>query len=158
MTIPAAAKTLIETWRLGFIATADAEGHPNVSPKGTFVVIDHQTIAFAEMRSPSTARNIAARPEVEVNFVDVLSRRGVRLRGRALFIAKGAAEYDALLPAFTEHWADLEPMFNGIVVIAVTACRPLQSPAYESGAEESALRDHWAAKIAGLHREGGEPA
>ena len=38
--IPKSAQTLIETWRTGFIATADAEGRPNVSPKGTFIVVD----------------------------------------------------------------------------------------------------------------------
>ena len=35
-----------EKQRLGFVATVSDDGQPNVSPKGTFVVIDNQTLAF----------------------------------------------------------------------------------------------------------------
>jgi len=84
--IPDSVKRLIETWRLGFIATADADGTPNLSPKGTFAVLDEGRIGFAEMRSPRTAANIAVRPDVEVNFVDILTRKGARLRGKAKMV------------------------------------------------------------------------
>ena len=39
-------KRIIEEQRLGFVATASLDGTPNVSPKGTFAVLDDQTIAF----------------------------------------------------------------------------------------------------------------
>jgi hypothetical protein len=39
-------KRIIEEQRLGFVATAAPDGTPNVSPKGTFVVVDDETIAF----------------------------------------------------------------------------------------------------------------
>jgi predicted pyridoxine 5'-phosphate oxidase superfamily flavin-nucleotide-binding protein len=45
--------------RLGFVATVSATGEPNVSPKGTFVVVDDRTLAFGEIRSPGTIANIA---------------------------------------------------------------------------------------------------
>lgn len=146
-TIPDSAKTLIETWRLGFVATADAEGRPNVSPKGTFAVIDGQTLGFAEMRSPQTVANIEARPDVEVNFVDILTRKGVRLRGTAKVVKRGTDAFATHLPIFVKEWADLKEMFNAIVVITVSECRPLASPAYEAGADEAALRETWLAKI-----------
>ena len=42
-------KRIIEEQRLGFVATASLDGTPNVSPKGTFAVLDDQTIAFGEI-------------------------------------------------------------------------------------------------------------
>lgn len=39
-------KRTIREQRLGFVATVNADGTPNVSPKATFVVIDDRSIAF----------------------------------------------------------------------------------------------------------------
>lgn len=144
------AKTVIETWRMGFVATVGADGRPNVSPKGTFVVVDDETIAFAEMRSPQTVANIAHQPEVEVSFVDMLSRSGVRFRGNARLVRDGD-EFDALMPLFHAHWDDgLCAMFNALVVIPVDRVKPLRSPAYETGATEAELRALWKSKIADM--------
>lgn len=145
--ITESARNLIETWRLGFVATSDAEGQVNLSPKGTFIVVDHQTVAFAEMRSPNTVRNIRVRPEVEINFVDILSRKGIRLRGTARLESKGSVTFERLLPDFSALWPDLTGMFNAVVLIEVTACKPLLSPIYEQGASEAELRALWKQKI-----------
>ena len=77
-------KRVIEEQRLGFVATAAPDGTPNVSPKGTFVVLDDRTIAFGEIRSPGTIRNLRANPRIEVNFVDVFVRKGYRFAGTAI--------------------------------------------------------------------------
>lgn len=145
--IPQPAQDLIETWRLGFIATADTAGRPNVSPKGTFIVEDERTVSFVEMRSPRTMANLSVRQEVEVNFVDILSRRGFRLRGRARVSEQGSPVFSAVLPRFTAMWGDLEPMFNAIVHIDVESCTPLRSPIYEVGAREADLRRLWRNRI-----------
>jgi hypothetical protein len=71
-------KRIIEEQRLGFVATASLDGTPNVSPKGTFAVLDDLTIAFGEIRSPGTIRNLKANPRIEVNFVDAFVRKGYR--------------------------------------------------------------------------------
>jgi predicted pyridoxine 5'-phosphate oxidase superfamily flavin-nucleotide-binding protein len=55
---------IIAEQRLGFVATAAADGTPNVSPKGTFFVVDDKTIAFGEIRSPGTIRNLRANARV----------------------------------------------------------------------------------------------
>lgn len=141
---------LIETWRLGFVATVSADGRPNVSPKGTFVVLDEETIAFGEMRSPNTVANLAHQAEVEVNFVDQLSRAGVRVRGQARIVGRGA-EFDALSPQFLTNWGqDFLDMFNAIIVIPCTEVKPLRSPLYETGCVESDVRAQWKSKIAGM--------
>jgi uncharacterized protein len=151
MKIPAAAKQLIENWRLGFVATVSEDGQPNVSPKGTFVVIDDETIAFAEMRSPNTMRNIACQPEVEVSFVDQLSRRGVRIRGRARAVPKGTAEFEALQPRFGALWSsELQALFNAVVIIPAETVRAFATPAYEAGSTEAELRASWKSRIAAM--------
>ena len=53
-------KRTIREQRLGFVATVNADGTPNVSPKATFVVIDDRSIAFGDLRSPGTIRNLKA--------------------------------------------------------------------------------------------------
>ncbi|MEM8775858.1 MAG: pyridoxamine 5'-phosphate oxidase family protein [Pseudomonadota bacterium] len=144
------AKQMIETWRLGFIATADADGNVNLSPKGTFVVLDEKTFGFAEMRSPNTLANIATRPLVEVNFFDILARKAARLRGMATTIDRGTEKFEKLLPQFAPLWPDLANRFNAIVTIEAQTCQPITSPAYDAGAKEEDLRQIWCGKIAEL--------
>ena len=138
---------LIDEQKFGYVATVGADGAPNVSPKGTFLALDGETLAFAEIRSPNTLRNIAHDPRVEVNMVDVFARKGARFRGEARFVARGGADFDALLPRWEAVWgAEFCRMVNGIVAIRVTAAAPLTSPAYDMGAEERALRAEWMEK------------
>ncbi len=137
-------KRIVAEQKLGFVASVDAEGAPNLSPKGTFLVRDDSHLMFAEIRSPNTLANIAANPRVEINFVDPFARKGFRCKGTARFLPEGSAEYEELLPGFVAGWGEeFSALFNGIVVIAVQSAAPLSSPAYDIGAEEAALRAQW---------------
>jgi hypothetical protein len=136
-------KQLVAEQKLGYLASVAADGTPNLSPKGTFLVRDDDHIMFAEMRSPNTVANIETTSNVEVNFVDIFSRKGFRFKGLASFIAKGTEEYETLIPAFEAEWGTLSDLFNGIVVIKVVTALPLTSPAYDIGAEEAKLRRQW---------------
>ena len=147
MILPASAIEVIETWRLGFVATC-ANGRPNVSPKGTFVVLDNQTIAFGALRSPQTMENLRDNPDLEVNFVNILTRKGVRIRGRAEVIDKGTDTFSELFPRFEVLWGDLCALMTAIVRIPVVECRPLTSPIYDLDGDEVELKAVWKAKIA----------
>ena len=96
-------KRIIEEQRLGFVATAGADGTPNVSPKGTFIVLDDSTIAFGEIRSPGTLRNLNSNPRIEVNFVDPFVRKGYRFAGTAEVVERGAPGFGALLSLSREN-------------------------------------------------------
>ena len=148
MTLPASAIDLIETWRLGFVATCGADGRPNVSPKGTFIVLDNATIAFGNLRSPQTMANLAENPELEVNFVNVLTRKGVRIRGKAQLIDKGTDAFAELFPRFEVLWGDLCQLMTAIVRVPVDECRPLTSPIYDLDGDEAELTALWKSKIA----------
>ena len=45
-------KSIIRTYPVGFVASVNADGTPNLSPKGTFVVLNNTQLAFGHIRSP----------------------------------------------------------------------------------------------------------
>ena len=90
-------KRIIEEQGLGFVATTAPDGTPNLSPKGAFFVVDDQMIAFGEVRSPGTIRNLRTSPRIEVNFVDPFVRKGYRFAGTADVVERGDGAFDALL-------------------------------------------------------------
>ena len=130
---------IIETWRLGFVATVTVGGHPNISPNGTFVVLDDRTIAFGEIRAPHTVTNLVTQPEVAVSFINPLNRKGVRVHGQAALIRRGTDDFEALIPMFAEEWGALAEKINLIVKIPVLEAELLTSPAYDMGASEAEL-------------------
>lgn len=132
----------LEKQRLGFVATVSAAGRPNVSPKGTFVVIDSATIAFGEIRSPNTLENLKASPFVEINFVDPLSRRGFRASGRATVSAVDTDVYRQYIHLF-DRWETLASRIRHIVVVSIEEASYLTSPSYDDGANEADLRKVW---------------
>jgi predicted pyridoxine 5'-phosphate oxidase superfamily flavin-nucleotide-binding protein len=68
---------------LGFVATVTPDGRPNLSPKGTTTVFDANHLMFADVASPQTVANLASNPNVEVNVVDPIVRKGYRFKGTA---------------------------------------------------------------------------
>ena len=145
-------RDLIGHHSLGLVATVTPEGAPAVSPKGTFLVHDERTLAFSNIWSPGTMRNIAHNPAVEANFIDVLHRTACRIRGRAE-IRGGAELPDGLHARFMAKWPALADMMKGFVLIAIADAKFLRSPVYDIGEEAGALAAHWAKYYSALARE-----
>jgi predicted pyridoxine 5'-phosphate oxidase superfamily flavin-nucleotide-binding protein len=141
--ITADMKRLVAEQKLGFVATVNADGSPNVSPKGTMLVLDDDHLMFADIRSPGTMANLAERPAMEINFVDLFSRKGYRFKGTARAVKRGSAEFDALLARFPE--SRLMERYRAIVVLKIEKAAPLISPAYDVGSTEADLRKHYLA-------------
>jgi uncharacterized protein len=137
-------RRIIEEQRLGFVATADLDGTPNVSPKGTFIVLDDKRIAFGEIRSPGTIRNLRVNSRVEVNFVDPFVRKGYRFAGTATVVERGNGTFEVLLSNFR---SPLAPRIRAIVTITVTKALPLTSPAYDDGTMEPEIGRSWTARF-----------
>jgi predicted pyridoxine 5'-phosphate oxidase superfamily flavin-nucleotide-binding protein len=137
-------KRIIEEQRLGFVATADIDGTPNLSPKGTFVVLDDTRIAFGEIRSPGTIRNLRANPRIEVNFVDPFVRKGYRFAGTAIVVERGTDTFDTQLGRYL---GALGPRMRAIVVITVIKALPLTSPVYDDGKAEPDVRRSWTTRF-----------
>jgi len=150
-------KRVITEQRLGFVATVDADGTPNLSPKGTMVVLDDDHILFGDLRSPGTIGNLRANPAVEVNFVDPFARTGYRFKGTAAYVARDDADFGDLYALFA-HWGALAEGLKGIVRITVERALPLSSPAYDYGATEGELRSQWAQHFEAIRPAPGDAA
>lgn len=139
-------KDTLHRQRLGFVATVSETGEPNLSPKGTFVVVDDRTLAFGDIRSPGTIANLRHRPAVEVNFVDPLRRKGFRARGTATIHARDSDIY-RLHRARFDRWGTMANRIEHIVLIDVLYAKSLSTPAYDDGAREDDLRAQWSATL-----------
>ena len=133
---------LIRCNTVAFVATVTPEGRPAVSPKATVVILDERRLAFSNLRSPSTIRNIMANPAVELNFIDVFRRKAVRVAGSASYARRDSARFRALLLQLA-IWSDYEARMQGIVEVEVEVAQMVLSPAYDRGATEANLVKQW---------------
>jgi uncharacterized protein len=76
-------KDLIETRKLCSVATADQNGRPNVSPKGSIYVVDDDTLAFADLYSQKTRANLKMNPRIALAIVDFKTLRGYPFKDKA---------------------------------------------------------------------------
>src|SRR5262245_2636055 len=76
-------KAVIQSAHLCFAATVTPEGRPGVSPQGTIRVWDDRHLFFLDIASPGTRENLRRNPWMELNVVEMLSRRGYRFSGAA---------------------------------------------------------------------------
>ncbi len=143
-------RRLVEENTIGLVATVAPDGSPAVSPKGTTVILDDRTLAFSDMRSPNTVRNIRYNPAVELNFIDVFRRKACRLKGRAVYVEKGSPRYLELLARFAK-WETFVDRMRGFVVVEVDKAQIILSPAYDDGTQEAELRKQWLATYTKLH-------
>ena len=142
-------KTLIRAHRAGMVATINEDGTPSVSPKATFVIVDDTTLAYGNIRSPGTLANLRRNASVEVCFIDVLTRKAVRVTGEGSVVKKTDATPD-MLGAFEQDWADYLPRMSAFVRIDVSAAEMILSPAYDVGETEDNLRQANLAKLQAL--------
>jgi predicted pyridoxine 5'-phosphate oxidase superfamily flavin-nucleotide-binding protein len=137
---------------LGFVATVTPDGRPNLSPKGTTTVWDEHHLMFADIASPGTVGNLVSNPNVEVNVVDPIVRKGYRFKGRAIAYTSGAM-FDRGLDVLRERgFTTKAERVRSIVVIEITDAAPLVSPAYDDGATEEAIAERWLGRHTDLHR------
>jgi predicted pyridoxine 5'-phosphate oxidase superfamily flavin-nucleotide-binding protein len=152
MVLTADMKRVVAEQKLGFVATVNADGTPNLSPKGTMQVLDDEHIVFAEIRSPGTMANIARNPAMEINFVDPFVRKGYRFKGTARIAAKATPEFASLVARYPASL--LVDRYRAFVVMKVTRAVPLISPAYDAGATEPELRQQYRAYFESIQPKG----
>ncbi len=112
--LTAEAKKLIGEVMPAMIATASKSGKPNVSPKGSFRVLDDEHVAFADMASPRTIANLRENPQVAAIAFNPATRRGCRIWGKAEILDSGS-QFDAIAAEF----AAMEMKVKRLVKITV---------------------------------------
>ena len=145
---------VVRQQRFGFIATVCPDGSPNLSPKGTTAVWDDDHLVFADLASPTTMANLRHNPALELNVVDVYSRKGYRFKGTVSIIEKGEALFDEICHAFdtgTRGVHQVQLPARSYVLLKVERALPLVSPAYVSGKTERDTREDWAHYWASVH-------
>lgn len=120
---------IIEKSKLMFVATVNDDGSPNLSPKGSVRVLDDKHLIFADIASPDTIDNLRARPSIEINVVDFLSRRGYRFGGTAEVLDPTDPACTHIATWLREANGDSVPCHHA-VRIEVTRAEELHSPAY----------------------------
>jgi uncharacterized protein len=144
-------KRMVEELRLCFVATVSPDGKPNLSPKGSLRVLDDDHLAFADIMSPGTMRNLRANPHLELNMVHPFLRRGYRFKGRGEIHTEGET-FDLVANEMWEREGRQYPV-NAVVRIELETALPVRSPAYvfNKGVEEETVRRVW------LERYGVQP-
>lgn len=124
-------RTFIETACMFFLATADADGHPDVSYKGGvagFVhIVDDRTLAFPSYDGNGQFRslgNILVNPHVSLLFVDFEQPNRMRITGTAS-LQEGTAEFDALVVvAIDQIWPNCPRYVHKMTVDEVSVYAP----------------------------------
>ncbi len=142
-------KSLISENTLGLVATVTPEGKPAVSPKATSIILSPNEMAFLDIRSPKTRRNIKVNPNVELNYVDVFRRKACRLTGVATYVGPKSKEF-AILQKNFEEFDYLIDGVSGIFHVTISKAQLILSPAYDHGAREEVLKKDWLEKYTQL--------
>ena len=133
-------KDFLNLQKLGYVATVTTDGKPNISPKGTIIGWDSQTLAFADIRSPDTMKNLKDNPNVEINVIDPLLRKGFLFEGQARIIQDDPL-YDEILSHYREN--GIQSPINSIVLVDVSYVSDVTSPLYDMGISEDEIKSKW---------------
>ena len=93
------AKKIISEFGPALIATASKQGKPNVSPKGSFRVLDDENVVFANISSPRTMANLKENPQLTAIIFDRSTRKGCRIWGKTEVVNSGDL-FDSLSTEF----------------------------------------------------------
>ena len=140
VTISEEIKNFVNSQKLGYVATVSKDGTPNLSPKGTIVVMNESTLVFADIRSPQTIQNLQNNPSVEINVVDPFQRLGYRFKGECKIINEGP-EFDKILDYYAN--VGIKSKINSVVIVDVESMSEVTSPSYDLGVTKDELVSKW---------------
>ena len=127
--LPSGLQTSAQTSILCWLATVDADGQPNVSPKEIFTVFDPDHLVIANIASPTSVRNIAVNPRVCVSFVDVFVQKGFKVLGSARNVSKQDADFATWAPPLQAKAGPRFPV-HSVIVVRATGFEPILAPGY----------------------------
>ena len=140
ITISEEIKNFVNSQKLGYVATVSKDSTPNLSPKGTIVVMNESTLVFADIRSPQTIQNLQNNPSVEINVVDPFQRLGYRFKGECKIINEGP-EFDKILDYYAN--VGIKSKINSVVIVDVESMSEVTSPSYDLGVTKDELVSKW---------------
>ncbi|QLH03171.1 flavin-nucleotide-binding protein [Nitrosopumilus cobalaminigenes] len=133
-------KNFLNLQKLAYVATVTSDGKPNISPKGTVIGWNDETLAFADIRSPDTMKNLNGNPFVEINVIDPLLRKGYLFQGKARILHEGIL-YDEIINHY--RTSGIKSPIDSIVLIDVSSVSLVTSPLYDLGISEEEIKSKW---------------
>ena len=133
-------KNFVNFQKLGYVATISADNTPNLSPKGTIMVLDELHLAFADIHSPNTVQNLKSNSSIEINVVDPFSRRGYRFKGIAEIISSGD-NFNKIISYYKT--SGVKSSINSIILVKIEKISEVLSPLYDLGYTEEKLKAKW---------------
>jgi len=133
-------KDFLNFQKLGYVATVSFDGKPNLSPKGTIIGWNLNTLAFADIRSPDTMNNLQRNPNVEINVIDPLSRKGYLFKGKARIVKDGIL-FEEILSHYRHN--GIKSPIKSIVLVDVSSITDVTSPLYDLGVSEQDIKSKW---------------
>ena len=114
---------------LCWLATADAHGQPNVSPKEVFAAFDEQRLVIAHIASPISVKNIQQNPKVCVSLIDIFVQKGWKLIGTAQYVnARDEAFYAYAKPLLAMTGDKFK--IQAVLVVWVDQAHEILAPSY----------------------------
>ena len=133
-------KNFVNFQKLGYVATVSSDNTPNLSPKGTIMVLDESYLAFADIQSPKTVENLRSNPSIEINVVDPFSRRGYRFRGIAEIISSGD-KFNKIITNYKT--SGVKSSIKSVILVKIEKLSEVFSPLYDLGHTEDELKTKW---------------
>jgi len=133
-------ESFLKRQKLGYVATVSDNNTPNLSPKGTIIVWDSETLAFADIRSPDTIKNLKSNPNLEINVIDPILRKGFLFKGTAKILTEGDL-YEEILNHYRA--TGVKSPIGSIVLVHVDDIEQVTSPLYDMGVTEEDMKSKW---------------
>lgn len=124
-----AIRTDIANSVLCWLATLDAEGTPNVSPKEIFAAHGDDRIVIADIASPVSVKNLRANPRACVSFIDIFRQRGFKIVGTARIFGADEADF-AVVGADLLEMAGPDFPIRHVISIGIEHVSRIWAPSY----------------------------
>ena len=98
------------------LGTASKDGRPQISPKGSVMVYDHETLAYWERSKRSALDNVAQNPHVVVYYNNSEKRVRWRFYGVATVHETGRTR-DEVMSRTVQGELDRDPERQGVAVL-----------------------------------------
>lgn len=122
-------QTSIDKCVLCWLATVDAQGQPNVSPKELFTYVGTQHIAIAQLMSPQSVQNVRQQPQACLSFVDVFVQKGYKIKGHMQLYTVRDTDFERYAAKLQQLAGDAYP-FKMVMVLDVAQIEEIIAPSY----------------------------
>ena len=114
---------------LCWLATVDANGFPNVSPKEVFAAFGRDYLVIANIASPTSVRNISVNANVCVSYIDVFVQKGFKVCGTAEIIHPSDEQYHKYEEPLFAITRGIFPI-QSIIAARIETIEPIIAPSY----------------------------